>query len=325
MVMQGTLRPYMTAGVALLGSSLIAVTPVAATNIQHRAVQLSAIDFPLITPAELFTDTTDNLSALQAQWAVDPFPVLTQMMVNQAGYAQDLTTALQGVGSSLQTTLQGLPEVLQTAFTNLTSGDFFDAVVGPEQYLLSGVIQAGLPLAGGISPILEGITSNLSAVGHDELPLLLIVLSLFYAPNAATVAFGAVGDNIANDLADGNLSGLTSDLSNGLSTVLGGFLNGYPIECDACTLDPSGGLLTGPTNVGFGGFENIIQALQSIATDIGAPAPAAAVTAADSLVDGASLGLPDLSTFATDIGGLFDPSTALGDFSNLVTDLASAL
>ena len=51
--MQGTLRPYMTAGVALLGSSLIAVTPVAATNIQHRAVQLSAIDFPLITPAEL--------------------------------------------------------------------------------------------------------------------------------------------------------------------------------------------------------------------------------------------------------------------------------
>jgi hypothetical protein len=43
MVMQGTLRPYMTAGVALLGSSLIAVTPVAATDIQQRAVQLSAV------------------------------------------------------------------------------------------------------------------------------------------------------------------------------------------------------------------------------------------------------------------------------------------
>ena len=231
--MQLAIRPYMTAGVAVLGSSLIAVTPVAASDIQQRAVQLSAIDFPLITPEELFTDTSDNLSALQAQWALDPFPVLTQMMVNQAGYLQDLTTALQGAGSALQTTLQGLPDVLQTAFSNLPSGDFFDAVVGPEQYLINGVIGAGLPLAEGISPILQGITSNISAVGHDELPLLLVVLSLLYAPNAATVAFGAVGDNIANDLADGNLTGLTNDLSNVLSTVLGGFLNGYPIACDA--------------------------------------------------------------------------------------------
>jgi hypothetical protein len=320
MVMQGALRPYVTASVALLGSSLIAVTPVAANDIQRRAVQLSAVDFPLITPEELLTDTTDNLSALQAQWAVDPFPVLTQMMVNQAEYAQDLTTALQGAGSALENTLQGLPAVLQTAFTDFTSGDIFNAVVGPEQYLINGVVGAGLPLAEGISPILQGITTNLSNVGHDELPLLLVVLSLLYAPNAATVAFGAVGDNIANDLGDGNLTGLSNDLANGLSTVLGAFLNGYPIECDACTLDPSGALLTGPS-VSFGSFENIILALQSIATDIGAPAPAAAASA----VDVASLGLPDLSTFATDISGLFDPSTALGDFSNLVTDLLSAL
>jgi hypothetical protein len=47
-------------------------------------------------------------------------------------------------------------------------------------------------------------------------------------------------------------------------------------------LIPSGGLLTGPS-VGFGGIENIILALQSIATDIGAPAPAAATEAVDSL------------------------------------------
>src|SRR5580693_6443478 len=56
-----------------------------------------------------------------------------------------------------------------------------------------------------------------------------------------------------------------------------------------------------------------------------APAPAAATEAVDSLVSGASLGLPDLSTLATDISGLFDPSTALADFSNLVTDILSAL
>ena len=101
--MQLALRPYISTGVALLGSSLIAVTPVAAPDIQHHDVHLSATDFPLITPEELITDTSANLSALQAQWAADPFPVLTQMMVNQAGYAQDLTTALQGVSNELPT------------------------------------------------------------------------------------------------------------------------------------------------------------------------------------------------------------------------------
>lgn len=318
--MQLALHPSMAAAsVALLGSSLIAVTPVAAHNIQERAVQLAATDFPLISPAELFTDTSDNLTALQAQWALDPFPVLTQMMANQADYSQDLTTALQGVSSSLESTVQGLPAVLQTALTDFTSGDIFNAVVAPEQYLLNGVIGAGLPLAEGISPILSGITGNLSAVGHDELPLLLIVLSLLYAPNAATVAFGAVGENIANDLAAGNVTALFNDIVDGPSTVLGGMLNGYPIECDACTLDPSGALLTGPS-VSFGTFENLILALQQIATDIGAPAPAAAADAVDGFVGGA-----DLSGIATDIGGLFDPSTSMADFSSLMTDLMSAL
>jgi hypothetical protein len=312
--MQLALHPYMTAGVALVGSSLIAVTPVAVPDIQRHAVQLAATDFPLITPEELFTDTSANLSALQAQWAADPFPVLTQMMVNQAEYAQDLTTALQGVGSALESTLQGLPAVLQTAFTDITTGDVFDGIVGPEQYLIDGFIGAGLPLAEGITPIIQGITSNISAVGHDQLLLLELIISILYAPNAATVALGAVGENIANDLADGNSTGLSNDLTNGLSTVLGAYLNGYSIECDSCTLDPSLGLLTGPS-AGFGGIENIILALQSIATDIGAVAPAAS---AASLSDAAS-------TFAADLGGLFDPSTAFADFGNLMTDIVSAL
>ena len=146
----------------------------------------------------------------------------------------------------------------------------------------------------------------------------------FRCPQTCGSCRKAVGENIVNDLAGGNLTGLSNDLANGLTTVLGAFLNGYD-ECPACTLDPSGGLLTGPTNVGFGGIENIILALQQIATDIGAPAPAAATAAVDSLVDGASLGLPDLSMLATGISGLFDPSTALADLSNLATDILSAL
>jgi hypothetical protein len=61
----------------------------------------------------------------------------------------------------------------------------------------------------------------------------------------------------------------SNDLTNGLTTVLGAYLNGYPIEC-------------GASSVGFGGIENIILALARIAMDIGAPAPAAATEAGHS-------------------------------------------
>ncbi len=310
--MELALSHYATAGVTLAAASLVAVAPAVASDFQERALQLSAADYPLIDPTELVSDTSANLSALQAQWAADPFPVLTQIAANQAVYAQDLTNALQGAGSALETTLQGLPAVLQTAFTDLTAGDVFDAVVGPEQYLFSGLLSAGLPLAGGISPIIQGITSNIDAVGHDIFPLLEVVLSILYGPNAAGVALGAVGQDISNDLASGNLTALSNDLLNGPTTVLGGYLNGYPIDCPSCTIDPSGGLLTGP-DVGFGGVENIILALQGIAHDLGAPAVSAAAA------------VPDLSTLATDISGLFNPTTALGDFSTLLTDATSAL
>ena len=42
--MQKALRPYATTGVAVLGASLIYVTPVAAPHIEQRAVHLAAAE-----------------------------------------------------------------------------------------------------------------------------------------------------------------------------------------------------------------------------------------------------------------------------------------
>ena len=124
--MQRVLRPYITAGVALAGASMIAVAPAAPPlpTIQMPAVQLtSAIDsldlvgpaqavttaFPVITPTEFFSDTLQNLQAVGAAIAADPTPILTQIIANLTGYGQDISTGLQSAGAALETLLQGLP------------------------------------------------------------------------------------------------------------------------------------------------------------------------------------------------------------------------
>ncbi|MGV0741256.1 hypothetical protein [Mycolicibacterium sp. XJ870] len=74
------MRPYVTAGVALVGASVIAVTPVTASpsEIQTHAVQLSAtaIDNPIDVFSPVFEKAgTVITDAIQAR-VDDPFPIL---------------------------------------------------------------------------------------------------------------------------------------------------------------------------------------------------------------------------------------------------------
>ena len=93
--MEHSLRPYVTAGVVLVGAGLIAAVPIGppALEIQTRAVHLASVDdlgdptsaasvadsqeFPLVTWAGAYTDTVSNLQSLDAQIAADPNPVLS--------------------------------------------------------------------------------------------------------------------------------------------------------------------------------------------------------------------------------------------------------
>jgi hypothetical protein len=75
--MQRNLRPYVTAGIAIVGASLIAVTPVTPppTNAQQRALKL--IDYTEFDATELASTTEANLSGLEtvlgsSNWTTDP-------------------------------------------------------------------------------------------------------------------------------------------------------------------------------------------------------------------------------------------------------------
>ncbi len=158
--MQLALRPYVTAGVAIVGASIIAATPItaAAPEIQNRAVTLSAavqtLDLPspadaspfaailgdanpFATPlaessfvdpiarwAEVFELTSSNLTKLFQNALAEPAPVLRQIIANQTGYAEL-------VGESLSTTVQNfinaatiyIPEYLEEARLKFEAGD----------------------------------------------------------------------------------------------------------------------------------------------------------------------------------------------------------
>ncbi|OBB98574.1 hypothetical protein [Mycolicibacterium peregrinum] len=88
------LRPYATAGIALVGASVIAATPLTPPPEVHlpalssqASVELSSFTNPLGTWAELLTKATTNAEAL-GQIAVDnPFPILRQIIANQTANA----------------------------------------------------------------------------------------------------------------------------------------------------------------------------------------------------------------------------------------------
>ncbi|MGH3560512.1 MAG: hypothetical protein ACRDTN_01555 [Mycobacterium sp.] len=183
-----TLRPYATAGVAVAGAALIAVTPVATPlpDIQVRAVQLSGSGSDLTGLADsvsqvlsdpsfvnpitewinVLTAAGANLQTLGGIVAADPFPILSQIVTNQIGYAHTLAEGFQAAGAVLDAAHQGLPSVLEAAFHDIASGN----IVGGVEDIWNGVGNfgsGGLFVAIGdvfqaIRSVAEEMASNLS-------------------------------------------------------------------------------------------------------------------------------------------------------------------
>src|SRR5580698_7188926 len=75
--MQQALRPYVTAGIAIVGASLIAVTPVVPppTSVQQRSIKL--VDYSEVDYSQLTSATEANWSGLESilsssHWLSDP-------------------------------------------------------------------------------------------------------------------------------------------------------------------------------------------------------------------------------------------------------------
>ena len=155
--MHATVRPYATAGVALVGAGVIAVGTTAPPLpdihfpglglARHASVELAALVDPITAYTQLFTNTFANLSALGGEILANPTPILQRIATNTAGNATILSDALfgpSGVAGTLAslfdpTNPSGVPALLQAAGAALSTGDVATAVENQKQLVVSAV------------------------------------------------------------------------------------------------------------------------------------------------------------------------------------------
>lgn len=237
------LRPYATAGVAIVGAGMIAVTPVAAplsalSDIQSPSVQLTAGGF-----ADLLSEATANFTQLYNNFALAPFVGVQQFIVNIQGFLQELQDGsdpgtvlaefqanLASIGSAFALTNSGLDD---DAFSELvgqvtphTLDDFNDLggltdgtgdlTIGHN--LLGSVLPSFLPEdidPDMVSEVLNFLSSPLSGMIMGSLGPML-------SPMVALLNSITDGDSFEQILAsplDGLLNGATLDLDALIPTI----------------------------------------------------------------------------------------------------------
>ncbi|MGV0808232.1 hypothetical protein [Mycolicibacterium setense] len=130
--MRLALRPYVTAGIALVGAGVIAVTPVTAPppEIHTQAVQLSAT--AIDSPIDVFTPVVEKVDTL-VQQAIqsqldNPFPVVNGLIGKVSADGQHLGAIATVVGQQVFTVAANFPVALGKAAQRAATGDFTGAV-----------------------------------------------------------------------------------------------------------------------------------------------------------------------------------------------------
>jgi hypothetical protein len=356
MVMEFTLRPYVTAGIVVAGAGLIAATPLGPPmEVQTHAVRLVDVvsdltgdqAYPIASWTDAYDDTVSNLQYLDKVISDDPTPILSQIETNLTGYASEITTGFQTSSDNLSNALQELGPLLTTASSDLQSGDVYDALTSLEQFLLGTPLEVSRPVFGALFDVSQSMVNNLDNVLGDgaiytngpvtdsiayggvvpewftdlrEAPL--------FGPNAADYAIAGVGQDISDAIQQGDTSLALSDLANAPSTILDAYLNGYDTDGGAkgfvsdyalrVGLDPSEGALNG-------GREAVINAEDNIASDLGAEG-----LKGQDVVAAAASGGGEANTVVGDLSTLLNPDTALGELAtafdpNALADLTSLL
>jgi hypothetical protein len=339
--MQHVLSPYATAGVALVGASIIAVTPLAVPppNVQMRQVQL--VD----AWSDLLTDTTANLDNIVSNAdSSDITQVFSALFTNPLG----VISALTNLDPTVTTDTSGLPITVGVELTPaLEMGLAQLGAEGAELTAINGVIgQLSSDPSNALNILYEGTATILNAGlnGADNVSLLggIIDIPLFnglLAPEQSLTVDLNLTDLI-NALGLGNLGLGSLDLSSLLSQLgLGDLSLGDLINDLGLGTEGLGTLLGNPTlsgllgDLGLGnldagnfGLSTLLSDL-NLNSDLGDVSLTQLLNALNLNPDLGSIGLNtligDLFPSGINVGGV-QLGTLLNDLG-LITPIASDL
>lgn len=178
--MQQVLRPYATTGVAIVGASLIAATPVAAPSPAPHALREVALTTGTSSPLgealapwiAQYNEAADNASVLLNNHFLAPHLDLQQIMVNMANFTQQLLNDPANATAVTEQMQENLKNVLTSytllnADTPVVNEAMKFTMSGDSHSLLFGQLPGFLPSnidAAEIKPILDFLASPASGV-----------------------------------------------------------------------------------------------------------------------------------------------------------------
>lgn len=232
--MQQTLRPYATAGIAIVGTSLIAVTPVSAAlpDIQSfRDVALTAGETlpDLLGPWEdVFNTASANATQLTNNYFLAPEVGLQQFIANQTDFYQQILSDPSSI-----------PDVMNQVQENLKAVSDAYALIGADADTVTTTILHTLNGGFALDP-----TSGIVEAGHSALFQLLPAILPpdqaetltpiidFLASPLSGVIIGSLGPAISPLVALSNSIGEGDGLGETMANMVGAYFNGATLNLD---------------------------------------------------------------------------------------------
>jgi hypothetical protein len=240
---QLALRPYVTTGIALVGASVIAMSPISpvtpdiqvpSVNVSSAAVGLAAAINPTGDPfsawANVAINTFENTVAIGGQVLGSGLPVLTQVLANQVGY-------IQSIGSSIQRTVNGLaawPNTTLPLYLNYAR-DLYQA--GQVGEALNWVVYGLFSWTSAFFPVLDildipgAMVSNLGNVmAQVKIAVMSVGLSAVGLVQDPLLALGGQVQGFINAVGAGDPFGAVNAVLNIPAVVTDAIINGYVFQ-----------------------------------------------------------------------------------------------
>jgi hypothetical protein len=255
---QQALRPYATAGVAIVGASLIAVTPMAPRlpDIQTRDVALTAGEDTLsdiLAPwIDVYNTASENATTLINNEALAPAVGLQQLIANDSGYLQDFFN--DPTSSTVTTISQEMQENLAAVLTGFTLQD-------PTSQTLTTVTEHTLNGAAGVIGTHAGLFQEIGSFLPASInPAEVTPIVDFLASPDSGIIMGMLGPEISPFVELFNCITAGDDFNTTLADVTGAFFNGADLNLDSLipAIEESGFLPAGMSienlDFAFGGL-----------------------------------------------------------------------
>lgn len=243
--MQHVLKPYVTAGVAIVGAGLVAVNP---ANVAHhggaiaREVTLTADGFglpDLLGPyIAAYNTAAGNLSAMLNSYYVAPDIGFQQALSNLSGYVQQILddpSTIPAMTNAIQTDLKNAwssltlmnadQDTINDVIRHTMDSSYLLGNLAGGHELIFGQIPGFLPAdqADALTPIINFLGSPMSAI-------LMGSIGPWIAPS---VALANSLQDLSADLQGGDGSAAFHDLLNIPANMLNASLNGATLNLDS--------------------------------------------------------------------------------------------